>query len=231
MVGLLAVAAALEEEQQRLVPGGLAGAEHRLDARADVGPDLGPDLPRPGGPAPTGTSRRACRGGRRRCRRTSARGPTPSTWQSARSAARGRLWPGRWAMLDRPERRRRPVDLQQVPTHLPEPARNSRRLSGAASAATPHSCADPACTTHHQPIIPSVRPRGLVTVYGYGPGRRLPVPGAMVQGYVRNARRYRRTAETSRRQHRPGRGVPAQLVRDARALAHRHPARGTWRAP
>ena len=44
MVGLLGVAAALEEEQQVLVPGGHAGVEHRLDARADVVPDLGPHL-------------------------------------------------------------------------------------------------------------------------------------------------------------------------------------------
>ncbi len=46
MVGLLGVAAALEEQQQRLVPGRHAGAHHGLDARADVGPDLRPHLAR-----------------------------------------------------------------------------------------------------------------------------------------------------------------------------------------
>ena len=46
VVRLLGEAAALEEEQQRLVPGRLAVREHVLDARTDVGPDLGPDLVR-----------------------------------------------------------------------------------------------------------------------------------------------------------------------------------------
>ena len=44
MVGLLGVAGALEEQQQRLVPGRLAGREHPLDARTDVVPDLRPHL-------------------------------------------------------------------------------------------------------------------------------------------------------------------------------------------
>ncbi len=46
VVGLLRVAAALEEQQQVLVPGGHAGVEHRLDPRADVVPDLRPHLAR-----------------------------------------------------------------------------------------------------------------------------------------------------------------------------------------
>ena len=44
MVGLLEVAGALQEQQQALVPGGLAGLQHRPDARADVVPDLRPHL-------------------------------------------------------------------------------------------------------------------------------------------------------------------------------------------
>ena len=44
VVGLLRVAGALEEQQQRLVPGRLAGGEHAVDARADVVPDLLPHL-------------------------------------------------------------------------------------------------------------------------------------------------------------------------------------------
>ncbi len=46
MVGLFAVAAAFEEEKQRLVPCGLASIEDALDARTDVGPDFTPDLAR-----------------------------------------------------------------------------------------------------------------------------------------------------------------------------------------
>ncbi len=46
VVGLLGHPRALEEQQQRLVPGGLAGAQHGLDARADVRPDLRPHLAR-----------------------------------------------------------------------------------------------------------------------------------------------------------------------------------------
>lgn len=42
VVGLLHVAAALQEQLQRLVPGGLARAQHVLDARTGVLPDLGP---------------------------------------------------------------------------------------------------------------------------------------------------------------------------------------------
>ncbi len=44
VVGLLGVAAAFQEQEQRLVPGRLAGVEDRLDARADVLPDLRPDV-------------------------------------------------------------------------------------------------------------------------------------------------------------------------------------------
>ncbi|GJE41573.1 hypothetical protein AEGHOMDF_0739 [Methylobacterium soli] len=43
VVGLLREAAALQEQQQALVPGRLAGGEDPIDARADIGPDLGPD--------------------------------------------------------------------------------------------------------------------------------------------------------------------------------------------
>ena len=39
VVGLLGIAVALKEQQQALVPGGLAGAYDGLGARADVGPD------------------------------------------------------------------------------------------------------------------------------------------------------------------------------------------------
>ena len=46
MVRLLGVAAALQEQQQVLVPGGDAGLQDRLDAGADVVPDLGPHLRR-----------------------------------------------------------------------------------------------------------------------------------------------------------------------------------------
>ena len=42
MVGLLGIAGALEEEQQRLVPGGLSGRQDPVDPRADVVPDLRP---------------------------------------------------------------------------------------------------------------------------------------------------------------------------------------------
>ncbi len=45
MVGFFAVAAALEEEEQRLVPCGDAGAENGFDAGTDVTPDLPPDFP------------------------------------------------------------------------------------------------------------------------------------------------------------------------------------------
>src|SRR3712207_9147518 len=45
-VGLLGEAAALEEEQQVLVPGGRPRVEYRADARADVRPDLRPHLAR-----------------------------------------------------------------------------------------------------------------------------------------------------------------------------------------
>ena len=44
VVGLLRIAAALQQQQQRLVPGCFAGAQHVLDARADVRPDLLPNL-------------------------------------------------------------------------------------------------------------------------------------------------------------------------------------------
>ena len=119
MVGLLGVAAALEEQQQRLVPGRLAGAHHGVDARADVGPDLRPHLARRAGRAPTGTSRRACRGGRRRCRRTSGPGPTPSTSRSATSAGcrhgRARL---RRPAVERADAGRCPVDGEQVAPDL-----------------------------------------------------------------------------------------------------------------
>ncbi len=46
VVGLFDEPAALEEQQQRLVPRGLAGLEDTLDAGADVRPDLRPHLPR-----------------------------------------------------------------------------------------------------------------------------------------------------------------------------------------
>jgi hypothetical protein len=52
VVGLLRIAAALEEQEQRLVPGRPAGVEHGLDARPDVLPDLGPDLARRGAERP-----------------------------------------------------------------------------------------------------------------------------------------------------------------------------------
>jgi hypothetical protein len=45
VVGFLRIAAALKNERQRLVPGGLAGFEHPLDTRADILPDLGPHDP------------------------------------------------------------------------------------------------------------------------------------------------------------------------------------------
>jgi hypothetical protein len=44
VIGLLGVAAALEEEQQVLVPRRDPGLQDRPDARTDVVPDLGPDL-------------------------------------------------------------------------------------------------------------------------------------------------------------------------------------------
>ena len=46
VVGLLRVAAALQEQLQRLVPRGVARLHHLLDARADVRPDLRPHLVR-----------------------------------------------------------------------------------------------------------------------------------------------------------------------------------------
>ncbi len=46
VVGLLGKAAALEEQQEAFIPGGLPRREHVLDAGADVGPDLGPHVPR-----------------------------------------------------------------------------------------------------------------------------------------------------------------------------------------
>lgn len=44
VVGLLEVAAAFEEQQEVLAPGGPSAGEHRRDHRADVVPDLGPHL-------------------------------------------------------------------------------------------------------------------------------------------------------------------------------------------
>jgi hypothetical protein len=44
VVALLLITGALDEQQQRLIEGRLAGAQHLLDPGADVGPDLGPDL-------------------------------------------------------------------------------------------------------------------------------------------------------------------------------------------
>ena len=44
VVGFLGKPAALEKQQQRLVPGRLAVLEHFADARADIRPDLFPDL-------------------------------------------------------------------------------------------------------------------------------------------------------------------------------------------
>ena len=42
VVGLLRVAAPLQEQEEPLVPGGHPGLQHRLDPRPDVGPDLLP---------------------------------------------------------------------------------------------------------------------------------------------------------------------------------------------
>ena len=46
VVGLLAIAAALEEEEQGFVPGGGAGLENGFDAGTDVVPDFAPDFAR-----------------------------------------------------------------------------------------------------------------------------------------------------------------------------------------
>ena len=127
VVGLLAVAAALEEQQQRLVPGRLAGGHHRLDAGADVGPDLRPDLATRAGRAPTGTCCRGCRAGRRRCTGTSAPGPRPSTWRTATTAAPGPCWTG-WS-ASRPGRRAasRPSRRPPGPRRAGRPRGTGRR--------------------------------------------------------------------------------------------------------
>ena len=44
MVGLFRKTASLQEEQEALVIGGLAGGENGLNKRADIGPNLGPDF-------------------------------------------------------------------------------------------------------------------------------------------------------------------------------------------
>ena len=86
VVGLLGVAAALEEQQQRLVPGRLAGRSSPPRSAARC-PARSPPRPRStGARAPRGTSCRACRAGRRRCRRRSARDPRPSTSRTASSS-------------------------------------------------------------------------------------------------------------------------------------------------
>ena len=107
VVGLLGVAAALEEQQQRLVPRRLArcASRRRCAGRCRA---RSPPTPRaPSGRAPTGTSCRACRAGRRRCRRTSGPRPTPSTSRSATSAGCGRRSSG-CAASRRAGRRRSP---------------------------------------------------------------------------------------------------------------------------
>ncbi len=94
VVRLLGVAAALQEQHQRLVPGGHAGRHHGARCGGRCRPRSPTRPPARAGRAPRGTSRRACRGGRRRCRRRSARGPRPSTSRTATSASAGRRTAG-----------------------------------------------------------------------------------------------------------------------------------------
>ncbi len=82
--GLLGVAAALAGRASATCP----RSPHRCSSPrrcADRCRPRSPTTPRSTAcPVPRGTSRPTCRGGRRRCRRTSARVPTPSTWRSGR---------------------------------------------------------------------------------------------------------------------------------------------------
>ena len=85
VVGLLGKAAALEEQQQALIPGGLAALEHLLDARADVRPDLLPHLVRTGAQHPVALDADGRQVGVV-AEEGEVRRPTASTWRSANRA-------------------------------------------------------------------------------------------------------------------------------------------------
>ena len=138
------------------------------DARADLRPDLRPHLPRGAAERPRVLLARACRAGRRRCRGRSAPGPTPSTWQTARSAAPGRRWPARWAT----PRSGRAASPPSRPRACPGPParswpRNSRRLWGEASVLTPRLPPASACAAGHQQAHPECAQRWSYVKRGF----------------------------------------------------------------
>jgi len=118
VVGLLGIAAALEDEHERLVPGGLAGGEHGLDPGPDLGPDLRPHL----------TRRPAQRPRVLLAQRVPTIGPIAEegelgTPRHPHGEARGQQHAdnrgqGGRPLLDRPQRSRGPVDVERVPSDL-----------------------------------------------------------------------------------------------------------------
>jgi hypothetical protein len=117
VVGLLAVAAALQEQPQVLVPRRGPARHHRLDPRADVAPDLGPDLV--GAPAERPRVLGRQRVGRVRVvveERQLGAPRHPHREAGAEHDAHGRLQALRPA-LGRAERGRRPVERRDPLVH------------------------------------------------------------------------------------------------------------------
>ena len=113
VVGLLRVSGPLQEQQQGGIPGGLFGGEHPVDAGADVLPYLRPHF-EPAGRTPTDICGPRCRDGRRRCRRTSAPVPMPSTWRIATTAGCLPRFAGSGPPVRRSQWGRSPIHLRQI---------------------------------------------------------------------------------------------------------------------